>query len=221
MATYVFIHGGGDSASSWRLVGDAMRERGHDVVAVDLPSEDPSAGLWDYADTVVRAIDGRRDLVVVGHSLGGFTAPLVCARVPVDLLVLVAAMVPSPGENAGDWWANTDYAAAKDELDLDDDSDLAVFYHDVPPALVAEVTANERDQAEPAMLEPWPLEAWPDVPTRYLLCRGDRMFPPGWTRGMVRNRLGITPDEIDGGHCPYLARPAELAERLEAFRVET
>jgi hypothetical protein len=36
----------------------------------------------------------------------------------------------------------------------------------------------------------------------------------------VRERLGITPDEIDGGHLPALAHPQELAERLEAYRAE-
>jgi len=45
MATYALIHGGGDVAASWDLVAGELRERGHDVVAVDLPSEDESAGL--------------------------------------------------------------------------------------------------------------------------------------------------------------------------------
>jgi pimeloyl-ACP methyl ester carboxylesterase len=44
MATYVLIHGGGGSAWEWHLVAAELRERGHDVVAVDLPIEDESAG---------------------------------------------------------------------------------------------------------------------------------------------------------------------------------
>ena len=73
-------------------------ERGHDAVAVDLPIGDESAGWETYTDAVVQAVGGRREVVVVGHSLGGFTAPLVCGRIPVDLLVLVAGMIPAPGE---------------------------------------------------------------------------------------------------------------------------
>ena len=69
----------------------ALRERGHDPVAVDLPSQDESAGWSEYTDTVVRAVGDRSDLVVVGHSLGGFTAPLVCACLRAELLVLVEA----------------------------------------------------------------------------------------------------------------------------------
>jgi pimeloyl-ACP methyl ester carboxylesterase len=59
--------------------------------------------------------------------------------------------------------------------------------------------------------------AWPDVPTRVLICRDDRLFPTGFLRRVARERLGITPDEIDGGHTPALSRPHELADRLEAY----
>jgi pimeloyl-ACP methyl ester carboxylesterase len=67
------------------------------------------------------------------------------------------------------------------------------------------------------MGEPWPLDAWPHVPTRVLLCRDDRLFPTRFVRRVARQRLGITPDEIDGGHCPALSRPKELADRLESY----
>jgi pimeloyl-ACP methyl ester carboxylesterase len=109
VATFALIHGGGGSAWDWHLVAPELREHGHDPVAVDLPSEDDSAGWSEYADTVVQAVGDRSDLVVVGHSLGGFTAPLVCARIPVELLVLVAAMIPSPGELFAGWWTNAGY----------------------------------------------------------------------------------------------------------------
>jgi pimeloyl-ACP methyl ester carboxylesterase len=222
-ATYVLIHGGGGSAWEWHLVGAELRELGHDVVAVDLPIENESAGWSEYAETVVDPIGDRTDLVVVAHSLGGFTGPLVCARVRVDLLVLVAGMIPSPGETGEEWWRNTGweqaYAAAR-EQEGHDDSPTAVFLHDVPPDLAAEALARARDQAGAPMLEPWPLEAWPDVTTRFLLCRDDRMFPSDWLSGVVRERLGIAADEIDGGHAPYLSRPKELVARLEAYRAE-
>jgi pimeloyl-ACP methyl ester carboxylesterase len=221
MATYVLIHGGGGSAWEWHLVAAELRRRGHEVVAVDLPIEDQSAGWPEYADAVVDALGDRTDLVVVAHSLGAFTGPLVCARVPVGLLVLVAGMIPAPGETGEEWWANTGWKQAYDaarEQHGHDDSPTAVFLHDVPPDLASEALTKARDQAGSPMRERWPLEAWPDVPTRYLLCRDDRMFPAEWSRRHVRDRLGITPDEIDGGHAPYLSRPKELADRLEAYR---
>jgi pimeloyl-ACP methyl ester carboxylesterase len=210
VATFALIHGGGSSAWDWHLVGPRLRAHGHEVVAVDLPNEDRTAGWPEYVDTVVRAVEGQRDIVVVAHSLGGFTAPLVCARIPVDQLVLVAAMIPAPGELFSDWWTNTGYK----ESEYDD-----VFYHDVPPDLAAEARRHERGEESRALQQPWPLQAWPDTPTRYLLCRDDRMFPRDWARRHALERLGIDADEIDGGHYVSLARPQELADRLATLGV--
>jgi pimeloyl-ACP methyl ester carboxylesterase len=216
------IHGAADSAWFWHLLEAELRERGHDVVAVDLPCEDDSAGLAEYTDTVVDAIGDRTDLVVVAQSFGGFTAPLVCERVPVDLLVMLAGMIPSPGERPGDWWTNTGYESAEsDDAAIGDEAVIASFLHDVPHELAVEALGRGRDQSGTPMEKPWPLENWPDVPTRVLLCRDDRFFPAEFMRRVARERLGITPDEIDGSHCVALSRPKELAERLETFRAET
>lgn len=214
MATYALIHGAGDVGWFWHLVGAELQDRGHDVVAPDLPCEDDSAGLSEYADAVLDAIGDPDELIVVAQSFGGFTAPLVCDRAPVELLVLVAGMIPSPGETPGDWWANTGY----EHQGREGDDEIAIFYHDVPPELAAEALKRGRVQSDTPTREPWPLAAWPDVPTRFVLCRDDRLFPANFLRRVVTERLGITPDEMDGGHCVALSRPKELAERLEAYR---
>jgi len=161
----------------------------------------------------VHAIGERRQLVVVAQSSGGFTAPLVCDRVPTRLLVLVAALIPSPGETAEEWWTNTGYergprAQYENEVDL--------FYHDVPPELAAEAMRRSRRQSDTPGREPWPLASWPDVPTRFVLCRQDRLLPAPFLRRVVRERLGITPDEIDAGHCVALSRPHDLTGQLLA-----
>jgi pimeloyl-ACP methyl ester carboxylesterase len=226
MATYVLIHGAGSDAWYWHRVVPELRTRGHDVVAPDLPCEDDAAGFSEYADTVVAAIGDRRDLVVVAQSLGGFTAALVCGRVPVRLVILVAAMVPAPGESPGAWWSNTGWEQARRDQALRQGRSpdaafdvMTEFFHDVPPEVVAEAFARgERRQSGTPMAQPWPLAGWPDVPTRFLLCRDDRYFPADFLRRVVRDRLGITPDEIGGGHLPALSRPRELVERLEACR---
>jgi pimeloyl-ACP methyl ester carboxylesterase len=211
--TYVLIHGAGDSGWYWHLVDRKLRDRGHDVVVMDLPVEDDSAGLVDYADVVVKAIGNRKDLIVVAQSFGGYIAPIVCDRVPARLLVLVAGMVPLPGESAEEMFAKTEYKQEEQQ----DRSDLAIFYHDVPRQLAEEAIARGRKQSTTPSKQPWPLKAWPDVPTRYLLCRNDRLFPRPWVRRVVQDRLGITPDEIDSGHCPALSRPDELTTRLETY----
>ncbi|GIE53676.1 alpha/beta hydrolase [Amorphoplanes nipponensis] len=214
MATFVLIHGAGDVGWYWHLVAAELRARGHEVVAPDLPCDDDTAGLPEYADAVAAAVGDRRDLVVVAQSAGGFTAPLVCDRVPVGLLVLVAPLIPAPGEAPADYWAHTRYG---EEAGDSFDDEIALFYQDVPPALAAEALSRGRRQSEARMAEPSPLTAWPDVPTRVLLCRDDRLLPLGYVRRVARERLGVVPDEIDGGHTPALSRPRELAGRLVAY----
>jgi len=228
MATFVLIHGAGGDSWYWHLVVPELRARGHEVVAVDLPCEDDSAGLPEYADAVVEAIGDRTDLVLVAQSMAGFTAPLVCERMPVDLMVLLAAMVPAPGESPGDWWDNTGWEQARREQNQRDGRDpgaevdvIADFLHDVPPDVVADAMARgERRQSGTPFEKPWPLAAWPDVPTRVLICRDDRFFPADFMRRVARERLGITPDEMDGGHVPALSRPRDLVDRLVAYRSE-
>ena len=217
MATFVLIHGAGDVGWYWHLVEAELRARGHDTIAPDLPCDDDSAGLPEYADTVIGAIGDRTNLVVVAQSLGGFIAPLVCDRVAVELLILVAPMIPAPGEAPADYWANTRYD--EEVRDRYDDT-VALFYQDVSPELAAKALSRGRTQSEARMGEPSPLKAWPGVPTRVLIGRDDRLCPADFLRRVARERLGITPDEIDGGHTPALSRPHELVDHLEAYAAE-
>ena len=225
MATYVLIHGAGSDSWYWHLLIPELHARGHDVVAPDLPCDDDSAGLAAYADVVVAAVGDATDLVLVAQSLAGFTAPMVCERVAVDLLVLLNAMVPLPGESPGEWWADTGHEEARraeaKRLGGPPGGDFDVmrdFFHDVPSDVVAAAfERGERRQAETPFADPWPLRQWTDVRTKFLLARDDRFFPAAFMRRVVRERLGMVPDEMDGGHLVALSRPAELADRLVAY----
>lgn len=221
MATFVFIHGAGGHGSDWQLVADELHRRGHRSVLVDLPCDQP-VGLDAYAGAVIDAIDAdtdtdagdERDLVLVAHSLGGLTAPLVASRIPVAAMVFVTAMVPLPGERGGDWWANTGHGAAFEAQDLPDDSDETVYLNGVPPEVLA-ASEPPRDQTGEVLGDPNPLTTWPDVATTFLVCADDRFFPAEWMAAVVRSRLGIEPEVIPGGHCPYLATPVSTAAAIE------
>jgi hypothetical protein len=63
----------------------------------------------------------------------------------------------------------------------------------------------------------WPLDAWPAVPTKFIVCSDDRLFPPGFMRRVVAERLGIIADEIASGHYVALSRPRELARLLAGY----
>jgi pimeloyl-ACP methyl ester carboxylesterase len=224
MNTFVLIHGAGDGGWSWHLVEAELRARGHDVVAPDLPADDESADLNDYADAVTEAVGDRKNLVIVAQSFGGFTAPLVADRLPTDVLVFVAGMIPSPGEPPNDWWDNVGYQeavrqqAARDGGKTGNADPYIAFFHDVPRELADEVLSRERAHpSATSMRAPWPLETWPDVPTKVVVCTEDRFFPAPLLHRLAAERLGITADEIAASHCVALSRPTELADLLVRY----
>jgi pimeloyl-ACP methyl ester carboxylesterase len=217
--TYVLIPGAGGAAWYWHRLVPVLRRLGHDAIAVDLPAADPRAGWAEYADAVVDAAAGRGEVIVVGQSMGGFTAPRVAGRLPVTGLILVNAMIPAPGETGGAWWDNTGQEAARRANDEREGRDpdggfdpLVYFFHDIPPEVTAEGMAGAPEQTDTPFGQPWPLAAWPDVPTRVIAGRDDRFFPAGFQERVARERLGITPERVPGGHLVALSRPEELAE---------
>jgi len=228
MATYALIPGGGGDPWEWHRLGPELEARGHDALAVRLPAGDDTAGWSEYADAVIDAVGDRIDLIVVAASMGGFTGPIVCTRRAVDLLVLLNAMIPVPGETFNAWWSNTDSGAARRAYHAsiglapaEAEDEAVIYYHDLPRELRAEAQARTwQDQSSTPLDEPWPLPAWPDVPTRVLAGRNDRMFPLEFQRRIARERLGLEADEIDGGHMVAMSNPGELADHLEAYRLE-
>ncbi|SOC50340.1 Alpha/beta hydrolase family protein [Blastococcus aggregatus] len=214
VTTFVLVPGAGGNASYWQRLVPELARRGHRGLAVDLPAADPDAGLAAYADAVVGAVRASlgadpAPLVLVAQSMGGLTAPLVCDRLPVRLLVLLNAMVPRPGETGGAWWAATGHADPGDPTEA--------FFADVPPDVAAAVQAEPFEQSGRPFDDPWPLDRWPAVPTRVLAGRDDRFFPLAFQRRVAADRLGLPVDELPGGHLVALSRPAELAERLVAY----
>src|SRR3954447_26152026 len=206
---FVLVPGAGGQAWYWHRLVPELSRRGFAAVPVDLPADDDSAGLDVYVETVLAAAAPWKDVVVVAQSMGGVTAPPASPRRPVRSLVLLNAMVPRPGETGAEWWTATGHRAHGTWGEL--------FFHDVP----AEVLAEARDRGEPAQSsrpfeDPWPLPAWPDVPTVVLCGAEDRFFPPEFQRRLARERLGLDVELIRGGHLAPLSRPAELADRLEA-----
>ncbi|MFF3413625.1 alpha/beta fold hydrolase [Streptomyces sp. NPDC002698] len=216
---FVLVPGAGGSAWFWHRVVSELRSRGHEAVAVDLPGADESSGLPEYTDAVAEAIGDRTGTVLVAQSMGGFTAPMVCTRVPVGLLVLVNAMVPLPGETPGQWWGNTGSEPARlaaaeaggygAEFDLD-----TYFLHDVPAEVAAAMAGQEQPEADIAFNQPCDIERWPDTTTRVLAATGDRFFPVDFQRRVARDRLGIEAETIPGGHLAALSHPSPLVDRL-------
>lgn len=224
MATFVLIPGAGSDARYWSRVVPEIEAAGHRAVAPDLPIASDEATFETYADSVLAALhDGRAD-VVVAQSMGAFCAPMVATRCGARRIVLVAPMIPRPGETAGDWWDGAGQPAAQAELAAAEAFDpefdpYRIFLHDVPPDVVAEIeAAGPPDMSDAIFSCPFPLDAWPAIATTVVAGAHDRLFPLPMVRRLARERLGVEPEVIDTGHLPAFARPAELTSLLLASR---
>jgi pimeloyl-ACP methyl ester carboxylesterase len=223
-ATFVLIPGAGADPRVYGATIAALRELGHDGIAPPLPLDDAAATPSDHADAIIAALGDPppAPLVIVGQSLGAYAATIAAARLRPQRLILLAPMIPTPGESAGEWWEGTGHPEAIAELtarvgqpsEWDEAAMAEVFYHDVDEATLAASAEYEGVPSKGLFEEPLPLEEWPDVPTTVLIPRDDRLFPLEFQRRVARERLGLEIEEMNGGHLPFLSRPDELAERL-------
>ena len=230
MSVFALVHGAWHGGWAWERLAPELARAGHAVVAPDLPCDDVNADTPDYAEVVLQALGDAEDVVLVGHSLGGLTAPLVAAARPVRRLVLLAALVAEPGRSLVDQLRAEPGLLLHDGAGLEHDDErrsrwadaqiaAGVLYTECPPPVAAQAFARLRPQAREPQVTPSPLEAWPDVPTEYVVCTGDRMVSPTWGAGRARS-LGATVRELPSDHSPMLSRPQELADLLLAAHAE-
>jgi pimeloyl-ACP methyl ester carboxylesterase len=224
MTTFALIPGAGSDQWYWSRLAPLLAERGHEALAPELPVGDPDAGWAAYADAVAVAIGDRTGVVVVAQSMGAFTAPLLCSRADVARIALMCPMIPAPGDTGNDWWeaagqaASSRAAAEREGRDPDAPFDLeTTFLHDLPADVRAALLARPAPAQEDRLFEePWPLDAWPDVPTTVLAGTRDRLFPLDLVERLARERLRLDHvDTVDSGHLAALARPEDVAAWLD------
>jgi pimeloyl-ACP methyl ester carboxylesterase len=221
MTTFALIPGAGGTAWYWHRIVPLLAAAGHQAVAVDLPGDDETAGLPEYARRVLVAVGDAADVVLVAQSLGGFTAPLVAEKIGVRGIVFVNAMIPVPGETPGAWWASTGWEQARTEAaergGYGTGFDLAVYFlHDVPPEVAAAGEPYQRPEADVVFGSACDFGCWPAVPIRAVAGADDRFFPVAFQRTLARDRLGVEADVLPGGHLIALSQPDRLAAYLLA-----
>jgi pimeloyl-ACP methyl ester carboxylesterase len=219
LTSVVLLHGAWHRGSCWAPLREVLP---WPSVAPDLPSDQP-VGATAYADSVELP---EGELVIVGHSLGGLTAPVLAARVAdrVKALVLVAAMIPEPGHSHMDLM-RADPTILPDPTgrgphrnpdgttSWSPEAARELMYSGVPEELAGPAIADLRAQSWAVTKEVTPLRAWPEVRTVSVVCAADPMVRPETSRRIARER-GFTLRELPGDHFPMLTRPRELAEIL-------
>jgi pimeloyl-ACP methyl ester carboxylesterase len=226
MTVFSLVHGGQQGAWCFEPLIAELGNRGHSAIAVDLPSEDPDAGLDAYAETIRASLAGVTEPVIVaGHSLGGLVLPLVAQLRPVAGLAFLCAAIPFPGESLADTIAEE--IAAETSPDLLDDLGRShqtpreqareVFFPDLPQNLQEWALDRQRAQGERPHREPSPLAVWPDVPAVVVNGTDDRCISLARARRTTRRLFGELPTEIPDGHFPFLTHPRVIADGLAAF----
>jgi hypothetical protein len=207
-----------------------LERRGLAAVAPDLPCDDPEAGVAAYAAAVEGAIASADDVMIVGHSLGCLTIPVVTSHRPVRRMVFLCSVPTGPGPPVADGlegMVTPEFAAAPRFHDPDGTEMLSnaaakeLFFHDCDDGDAWWAVAHLRPQARRPLAEPAPLDAWPGAPQSVVLATDDRVVRWEWALPAARARLrGAEPHLLPGGHSPFLSRPALLADVLAALALE-
>jgi hypothetical protein len=221
---FALVHGAYHGAWCWDLLRQELELDGHSTSVVDLPCEDPEAGAERYADEVLHSIPTPSDgVVLVGHSLAGLTVPIVAGRTRTVKTIYLCAILPVPGLSFDAQHADvsTGFEPSEGPVENPDGSAwwpergaIEVFFHDCDAEVARASAQRLRNQHWRATQEVTPLRRWPDAPSAYILCTGDRAISPAYQRRAAREQLRVEPVEMEGGHSPFLSRPRELATML-------
>lgn len=205
MARFVLVHGAWHGGWCFADLASELALRGHEARAPDLPCADKSQDQRDYA----ALLGDCSDAVVVGHSLGGLTIPLVEAAVHVYLAPLL------PVENV--------YAGAfVDGFGgfVRDDQDRS-YWPDADTAaerMYPDCTRAQSDWAYPQLRPQSPIKptVHPFEPGDVLIATTrDAVLDPAW-QVRTGHEHGLRVIELDAGHSPFLTQPAELADALSS-----
>jgi hypothetical protein len=151
----------------------------------------------------------------------------VAVRRPIRHLVYLCAMIPDIGRSLFDQFSdelemlNPVYEQGLSMPDeqlrqvwTDLDIACAMFYGDCDePTTKAALDRIRPQSAYPAIL-PSSLAEFPAVKTTYIVCSGDQILRPEWSRRTARERLTAELIELPGHHSPFYSRPSVLADVL-------
>lgn len=143
MSTFCLVHGAGQGIWCWQRLIPKLEAQGHQTITMDLPIDNPSASLSDYANVVIQSLQkvDEDDIILVGHSMAGMIIPLVTKQHPVRKLVFLAGLIPQIGMSGLDQFY--------DEVDP---NMLQEIGYKPPSASLFEQLRDEPDMYNPASL---------------------------------------------------------------------
>ncbi|MGH7934953.1 MAG: alpha/beta fold hydrolase [Candidatus Binataceae bacterium] len=234
---YVLIHGAWHGAWCWEAVMRELERNGQRAFAVDLPGHganscDPAnVTRAAYIESVVSFIERRdlRNVVLVGHSLGGITIPGVAARIPrrMKRVVFVSALVIEDGATTGDETVSRmgshvseirGLAEGAPAFTMAPERFRSAFIQDGSRDLQDFVYAGLVPEPAAPMREPMRMKEFHqlNLPTSYLICEDDLVFddPRIWHPGFSNRLKNPTTRSIKSGHELMFTKPVECARAL-------
>jgi pimeloyl-ACP methyl ester carboxylesterase len=231
----VMVHGGTLTSTMWDPVRSHLTAPS---IAVDLPgwrykpADLAEVTIADWATSVLADIEeaGLTEVVLVGHSSGGYVLPgvagaLAARSVPVlRCLVFVSATVPAHGERPLDYLRADIRTLASDHRELTLDSARGRTIGGLragEPAIETDLEIVENGprmglEAPLVLFEPVSWEGFPsEVPRVYVRALRDKVIPPELADRMITAMGGATVIDLDAGHRSYETHPAELAAVID------
>jgi pimeloyl-ACP methyl ester carboxylesterase len=235
MAHFILIHGSWHDGSAWTEVIAELKAAGHTAVAPTLAGHGPGVSrdvsFSDYVGSVAEAVrsSGGKDIILVGHSLGGAVVAAAAGLVADQLsrLVFVAPLLPAEGETLAAILPPESAAAFSALAAASDDNSITlpwpVWRERFMGETDEEAARNAYDKLTPEPYRPVndviAMNGFDTLPVgrSYIHCRSDVVFPPGEMHFFPRffNRAGFARlIEIDAGHEAMFSMPAVLAAAL-------
>jgi pimeloyl-ACP methyl ester carboxylesterase len=213
----VLVHGGWADGSGWNKQIPILRNAGHNVIAVQLPTH----SLADDVETVKRAISHiGGPVTLVGHSYGGEVITNAAYNNPnVTGLVYIAAFAPDEGQSLSSF---VDPLKFPKELFLLDNGGFIYlnpavfrenFAQDVDPAEADLMAIVQKPFNQSIFMEKSGPPAWKQLPTWYQISTSDRMIPPDVQR-MFAERMNATSLSVNASHASYVSHPEEITDLI-------
>ena len=221
MTKIIFVHGMAANAESWNGVendskikafGDtsAVTLKGHTISlfsSLGLPNiqDPPSVTMDQYVASVVADFPssaGSDDVVLIGHSMGGFVISEVAVRHPnrVGALIYVAAMLPSASDSI------SKLASAFGTTPLD----VIEEFKDYPSGLRTLV----KQPVGPLSFSFAPNSGFDAIPKTYIYTAKDRIIPHASQKRMTSAASSLSEKDMTTGHLPQFEDKDTLVDLL-------
>jgi pimeloyl-ACP methyl ester carboxylesterase len=218
----VFVHGLWADGSSWSKVITALVNHGFEVISV----QNPTTSLEDDVVATKAAIDrAGGDVILVGHSWGGFVITEAGVHPRVKGLVYVAAFAPDNGETVPTLSTNAAPTQLSDFLQ-NTDGVLTVSKNGVREAFAGDLPKEDQDVIYAVQQPSSPRvfagvcsnPAWKTKPSWYVVASEDKTINPELDKWMAK-RANAKTTILKASHVAMLSKPDEvLAVILDAAR---